>query len=225
MSTKISYLIDGKSCSGLEYLKLIEDIFNRESIDTSYIELQNGEGISLGGCKACVSILHQRNDGTTWSPSEEITKEFVTSLTKAFIESDTAKLSLYGATLLPKERKKVDISEGGKINRVLSKLFLYFLSIGVIVSIVCGMSDVPSILWALAFLFFSLALLIIMVAGLFYMVDTYRYVSKSITTTSRFKNAGAWFLLTCGLLFMFVFSVALPLYLIAFMGFKVSKML
>ncbi len=225
MSTEISYSIDGKLCSGLEYLELIEDAFNREGINTSYIELQNGESISLGGCSACVSILHQRNDGTTWSPSEEITKELVISLIKAFIEGDTERLSVYGATLLPpKKHKGVDLSESGKINQVLSRLFLCFLGIGLIVTIICGMSDVPNILWAFAFLFFSLALLIIMFAGSTYMIDTCRSVSKSITTSSRFKQAGAYFLLTCGLLFMLIFSVILPLYLIIFMILKIFKL-
>ena len=225
MSSEISYSIDGKSCSGLEYLELIEDVFNRESIDTSIIELQNGEGISLGGCSACVSILHLRNDGSRWSPNEEVTKELVISLLKAFIEGDTERLSVHGAALLPKEHKRVDLSEGGKINRVLSRLFLWFLGIGLIITIICGMSDVPDILWAFAFLFLSLALLIIMFAGLVQTIDTYRYVSKSITTSSRLKRAGAYFLLTCELLFMFIFSVILPLYLIIFMVLKIFELL
>ncbi len=225
MSTRISYSIDGKSCSGLEYLELIEDVFSRERIDTSYIELQKGGGVSLGGCSACVSILHLRNNGTRWSPKEEVTKELAISLIKAFIEGDSERLSVHGATLPPKEHKGIDLSEGGKINRVLSRLFLCFLGIGLIITIVCGMSDVPDIVWTFSFLFFSLALLIIMFAGLAYMIDTYQYISRSITTSSHFKKAGAYFLLTCGLLFMFIFCVILPLYLIIFTALKAFKLL
>jgi hypothetical protein len=132
---------------------------------------------------------------------------------------------VHGATLLSEEHKGVDLSESGKISRLLSRLFICFLSIGLIITIVCGMSEVPNILWVFAFLFFSLALLIIMFAGFAYMVDTCRHVSKSITTSSHFKQVGVYFLLICGLLFMFIFSVILPLYLIAFMVLKVSKML
>lgn len=224
MSTEISYSIDGKPCSGLEYLELTENVFSKEGIDNSYIELQNGEGISLCGCSACVSIFHHRNDGTIWVPNEEVTKELVISLIKAFIEGDTERLSVHGATLLPKkEHKGVDLSEGGKINRVLSRLFFYFLGIGLIVTIICGISDVPNILWAFAFLFFSLALLTAMFAGLACMVNTCQYVSKIITTSSRFKQAGAYFLLICGLLFMFIFSVILPLFLIIFIVLKIYK--
>ncbi len=224
MSTTVSYLIDGKLCSGEEYLDLIEDVFSRESMDTSYIELQNGEGISLGGCSACASILHHRNDGTTWSPKEEVTKELVLNLIKAFIEGNTAILSLHGATILPpKKHKGINLSESGRIIRILCKLFLCFLGIGLIVTIICGMTNAPKYLWSFAFLFLSLALLIIIFAGITYMVDTFRSISRGITTSSDFRKVVAYILLTCGLMFMFIFSVILPLYLIIFMVLKILK--
>lgn len=223
MSTKVSYLIDGKLCSGEEYIDLIENVFSRGRMDTSYIELQNGEGVSVGGCSACASILHHRTDGTTWSPNEEVNKELAINLIKAFIEGDTAVLSLHGAKLLPKNKHKIDLSESGKINRILSRLFLCFLGIGLIITIICGMANGPKFLWSFAFLFLSLALLIIIIAGITYMVDTFRSVSRSITTSSNFRRGGAYILLTCGLVFMFIFSVILPLYLIVFMVLKILK--
>jgi len=226
MSTEINYSIDGKSYSGLEYLELIEDVFHRTYIDTACIQLQNGESITLGGCSGCVSILHHRNDGTTWSPNEEVTKELVISLIEAFIQGDTERLSSHGATLLPpKEHKGADFSEGGKINRVLTRLFLFCLGIGLIATIICGTADVPNILWSVAFLFFALALFIVMFAGLAHTIDTCQCFSKSITTSSRFKLAGSYFVLICWILFLFICSVIIPLSLIIFLALKIFNLL
>lgn len=225
MMTEIGYLIDGKSCSGLEYVELIEDIFNRGSADTSIIELENGEGVSICGCSAFVSILHLKNDGSRWSPNENVTKKFAVSLIQAFIESDTDELSVHGAVLGSiNDRKGIDFSEGGKINQILKRLFLCFLGSGLIVIIICGMSDAPNVLWAFGLTLFSLAMLILTCVGFTCMIDTYRYVSKSITASSSFKRVVAYFLLTCGLLFILIFSVISPLYFIFFLVWKIFKL-
>ncbi len=223
MLPEISYSINGKPCSGKEYLDLVEEVFTRADPDVEHIKLQNGEVISLGGNEACVSILHHKHDGTIWTPSiPKNTKKDVVTLLGAFVQGDEAILSSYGAILSSGERHKgINVSEGSKIDERLKRLFLVFLALAVINGIIWGLARARSVFLLPVFLFSALACVCFMIGGIARLIDTYRYLVKSFATDKKsyasWQMAIMYCVSTFSIIGVLVFFVLFPVYLVAFL--------
>jgi len=229
--SKISYTINGQPCSGEEYLDLVEEVFNRTVPDVERIELQNGEVISLGGNEVCVSILHHKHDGTIWTPSKaKNTKKDVVTLLGAFVQGDEAILSSYGATLSSGERHKgINFSEGSKIAQKLKRLFLVFLALGAISAIIWGLIGASPVFLAPVFLFAALACVCFMIGGIARLIDTYRYLVKSLAKDRKscvsWQMAIMYCVSTFSIIGVLVFFVLLPACFVGFLIWQIFRLL
>lgn len=223
MLSEMNYSINGKPCSGNEYVDLVEEVFNGTVPDIEQIKLENGEVVSLEGNEACVSIFYFRHDGTVWCPSDAIkTKEEAIALLGAFIKGDDATLSSYGVSLSSGERpEEIDLSEGGKINRRLGRLFIVFLVLGAISFVIAGITDGRGVFMLCGFLLCALATVFFMIAGIMILIDTCRYHFRSI---ARLKESGARYemvveycLLPLSIIFIFLSAVLFPAFLTVFL--------
>jgi hypothetical protein len=191
MVSEMNYSINGKPCSGNEYVDLVEEVFTRTVPDVEQIKLANGEVVSLGGNEACVSMFYFRHDGTEWTPSDAIkTKEEAVALIGAFIKGDDVILSSYGVSLSSGERPEgIDLSEGSKINRGLG---------------LCALATVS-----------------FMIAGIMILIDTCRYHFRSIArlkeSGARYEMVVEYCLLPLSIIFILFSAVLFPAFLTVFL--------
>jgi len=230
MSSEISYSINGKPCSGKEYLGLIEEVFNRRVPDVENIKLQNGEIISFGGNEACVSILHHKHDGTVWTPSKsKNTKEDAIILLGAFIQGDEATLSSFGASLSSSEQHKgIDFSEGSKIDQKLKRLFLVFLVLGAISAIIWSLIGASPVFLAPVFLFAAVACVCFMIGGIAYLIGTYKYHLKFLKNNRKVCTSWQMVFMYCfagfSIIFVFLFGVLFPACMIVFLIWQIFRL-
>lgn len=227
VSSEIHYSINGKPCRGDEYLDLIEEVFTRKDPDVETVELQNGEFVSLGGNVAHVTVQHHKHDGTIWSPATkaEITKKDVVILLSAFIQGDNTALSSYGATVSSQEQHKgVDLSEGGRIDGKLGRLFIIFLLLAAVSALICGLAGARPIFIIPAFLFIALALVFFTTGGIAKLIDICRYLVRSLARDrenySSWRMALMYVVSAISIISVFVFFVFLPMYIIIFLIWK-----
>ncbi len=213
MPSTISYSINGKACSGEEYLELIEKVFNRKDPDVEQIALNNGEMVSLAGNEAYVSIQHLKNDGTIWTGGK-ITKQDAATLLEAFIHGNEEILSHYGTSLLSKTDGGTNIFTESEVAKIARFLFKAIFSIGIILFIiwaVTGKGDASLVavplMTALVFLF--------MIGGIDFSIKTFKYQKRN--AAKKMPGCSNWHVIAINcirvvsVLLVFLFAVILPL--------------
>jgi hypothetical protein len=231
MPSEIYYSINGKECRGDEYLELVEQVFNRTTPDVEQIELSNGEIVSLAGNDAYVTIQHIKHDGSIWIYTRgRLTKQDAKTLLRAFIQGNEEILAKYGATLSSyKSPGDTDSFEEGKIAKRTKPLFIIFFTLALFFVILWKLVSLGDIFLVFVYMSLLLAMVCYLIYGFKYLIGAYRCNIRSVgedrSKYSSWHFAVRYCISVVGVLFVLIFGVLLPLYLIIFMASQIFRML